>query len=745
MCVPLVATLVSSSSAQPAQFTHQVTDGVQTFQAHFELFDNRSPNFRVLVQQGDGSFAEHTAPPLAAYIGSVQGAPGASANALVRAGGQVYYHVLFEDGTEWRSEDGAATVLSSPLTAPSWPHLVPSTGGAGSDIDAAEVGVDLTFDRLNGTHNGDVDAALEMIEHSIMSANMVYLRDTGLIHRTGRVIIRGSQAMDPYAGLTDHGPFLDTLIQQWENVLPASTHDLALVVRTTGGAGLAGVGIIGNPPGYSSNDATDRGDFSRPWRHEAGHNWSLLHFDGGAPEGSTVNSGNSLSSFSGPEQALVTTFRDGQSAFLDNLGPFNIALPPQAATDNLYLPASSASTLVDILGNDHDANGDTLELVAIDATSDGSLGGTMSIEKGAGPGGRDAVRYVPPTLPGPTSSIDRFKYRIRDASGREAIGYVFVRMVDFTAQFAQDFSGLADGSTVLNDGSFISDVEEGSVASVLGEALQLTPDELGRQSAYTLPLTNLTGGYVAEFRFLMDAQGTPADILALNFGDPIPAFNNLNDSRFNRGLTLEFVTFPSQVYRIQVDGFPVPQGSIQANGLVDGQWHTVVAEWQPRPSPMDGAITVTVDGVRVFDGLGTPGFVPQTSEMLAFTARTGGLSQRVLVDDVTAARTSSGTSTAADEPISTFALEQNYPNPFSASTTIGFSLADPGPVRVTVYDLVGRQVATLADRIMSVGTHHVTWNARTGDFADGVYYYRLQTATGQKVRTLVLMGDAGPR
>ena len=83
-----------------------------------------------------------------------------------------------------------------------------------------------------------------------------------------------------------------------------------------------------------------------------------------------------------------------------------------------------------------------------------------------------------------------------------------------------------------------------------------------------------------------------------------------------------------------------------------------------------------------------------------------------------------------------YALEQNYPNPFNPSTTISYTLADPGNVTLTVYDVVGRQVARLVDGVQGSGTYHTSWNGAGA--ASGVYFYRLQTPVGYKVRSMVL-------
>jgi len=83
------------------------------------------------------------------------------------------------------------------------------------------------------------------------------------------------------------------------------------------------------------------------------------------------------------------------------------------------------------------------------------------------------------------------------------------------------------------------------------------------------------------------------------------------------------------------------------------------------------------------------------------------------------------------------ALFQNNPNPFSGSTVIRFTLSEAGPVRLSVYDLIGHEVACLVDGELSVGEHAVRFESR--DLPDGVYFYRLSAAGFNKTRICLLL------
>jgi|GEM_PF-5526029 len=90
----------------------------------------------------------------------------------------------------------------------------------------------------------------------------------------------------------------------------------------------------------------------------------------------------------------------------------------------------------------------------------------------------------------------------------------------------------------------------------------------------------------------------------------------------------------------------------------------------------------------------------------------------------------------ADVP-SGFTLKQNYPNPFNPSTTIGFSLESAGNVKLEVFDVLGRKVATLLNREMSSGEHSARFDA--GNLSSGIYLYRLETDGVAQTRYMTLI------
>jgi hypothetical protein len=84
--------------------------------------------------------------------------------------------------------------------------------------------------------------------------------------------------------------------------------------------------------------------------------------------------------------------------------------------------------------------------------------------------------------------------------------------------------------------------------------------------------------------------------------------------------------------------------------------------------------------------------------------------------------------TVAQAEEKTFQLEQNYPNPFNPSTTIRYKLQQPGQVRLSIFDMTGREVMRVIDQYQLGGSYSVTWNGRDAagqPLASGVYFAQL--------------------
>ncbi|HET6567666.1 MAG TPA: T9SS type A sorting domain-containing protein [Rhodothermales bacterium] len=129
--------------------------------------------------------------------------------------------------------------------------------------------------------------------------------------------------------------------------------------------------------------------------------------------------------------------------------------------------------------------------------------------------------------------------------------------------------------------------------------------------------------------------------------------------------------------------------------------------------------TVEVEGLA-------PGFEFQV------TVENGALALTALNDGVAVATEPEGPQLPA-----AFKLHQNYPNPFGRETTIDFALPEATRVRLAVYDVLGREVAVLADRPYPAGAHRVVFEGAS--LPSGVYVYRMQAGSFAQARTMVLV------
>lgn len=95
------------------------------------------------------------------------------------------------------------------------------------------------------------------------------------------------------------------------------------------------------------------------------------------------------------------------------------------------------------------------------------------------------------------------------------------------------------------------------------------------------------------------------------------------------------------------------------------------------------------------------------------------------------------------QPLS-YSLEQNFPNPFNPSTIIKFSLANSGLTSLKVYDLLGKEIATIINEEMPAGSYEVEFNSHSGfsgisELPSGVYFYKLESGNYTETKKMILI------
>jgi len=124
-----------------------------------------------------------------------------------------------------------------------------------------------------------------------------------------------------------------------------------------------------------------------------------------------------------------------------------------------------------------------------------------------------------------------------------------------------------------------------------------------------------------------------------------------------------------------------------------------------------------------------------------FEARIGNYPSQIWDTDAFTFQIISDTTFVEDNPSGSipteFALLGNYPNPFNAATTLRYAVASSSPVRLTIYNVTGQKVATLAEGYQEAGYHSVIWNS--ANLASGVYIYQLQAGSHTLTQKIVLL------
>ncbi len=169
----------------------------------------------------------------------------------------------------------------------------------------------------------------------------------------------------------------------------------------------------------------------------------------------------------------------------------------------------------------------------------------------------------------------------------------------------------------------------------------------------------------------------------------------------------------------------------------DAPGHTVDLELRGTPGR---TVTLTAHG---FDALGGRAVrLVDLGTAQVHDLRADGTAQIPLRAATTTLRVVMGSDAYVAEETESVAPEAvellpNYPNPFTQRTTLEYTLPEALPVRLQVYDILGRRVATLADERQTAGFHTVTWSPR--GLASGVYLLRMQAGDQRFTRKLTLV------
>jgi hypothetical protein len=86
-----------------------------------------------------------------------------------------------------------------------------------------------------------------------------------------------------------------------------------------------------------------------------------------------------------------------------------------------------------------------------------------------------------------------------------------------------------------------------------------------------------------------------------------------------------------------------------------------------------------------------------------------------------------------------FKLEQNYPNPFNPETKIDYNISKAGNVSLKIYDILGREIATIVNEFKQPGNYSVRLSANDFQLSSGVYFYRLTAGNFSQIKKMVYL------
>ncbi len=169
--------------------------------------------------------------------------------------------------------------------------------------------------------------------------------------------------------------------------------------------------------------------------------------------------------------------------------------------------------------------------------------------------------------------------------------------------------------------------------------------------------------------------------------------------------------------------YPIPSIS-STGGLVGTLWLTILAQATPGFVPIDSAsldTTIGWVGAILANSTGTTTWFPDCIG--------GGVN---IIEVQTSIRDDSNGSLPTS-----FALAQNYPNPFNPMTVIEYSLAQAGPAKLEVFNVLGQNISTLVDGPKVAGNHQVEFDASV--YPSGIFFYRLTQGEKSQTKKMVLV------
>lgn len=198
----------------------------------------------------------------------------------------------------------------------------------------------------------------------------------------------------------------------------------------------------------------------------------------------------------------------------------------------------------------------------------------------------------------------------------------------------------------------------------------------------------------------------------------IAAWNGSSWSHLLSGVDAPVLALTDFGSKVIVGGDFTHAGSVTANYIAawDGYYDT----WTPIGSGMNSSVfALTVFNNKL---IAAGNFSMADSSNVGYIAQWNG---------------PIGIKSISSEVPNKYSITQNYPNPFNPTTKIKFELPKSSFTTLTVFDALGKEVATLVNEKLNAGSYEETWNA--SDFSSGIYFYRINAGEFTETKKMILV------
>jgi hypothetical protein len=208
--------------------------------------------------------------------------------------------------------------------------------------------------------------------------------------------------------------------------------------------------------------------------------------------------------------------------------------------------------------------------------------------------------------------------------------------------------------------------------------------------------------------------------------------------------------FPDYALRVSptVDSIRATGGDISAKVIIPAvklYTDTVLISANITPTPATGTFTITFPNGSVITSY------PDSSKKVRVQTSGGVTAGTYTLNIVTNGPNGTPVHTRAvtlyvnnlvtgiitNDVVRKFELYQNYPNPFNPTTNIGYTLTKETNVKLTFYDVAGKQISVMDLGRQSLGTHVVPFNGE--NLSSGIYFYKLEAGDFKAVKSMILL------